>query len=252
MDIVAFNSSPRDNQTSKTELVLQKFLEGARRAGAATETLYLRQYKIKHCLGCFGCWLENRGTCVQKDDMTGELLGRFLEADLAVLATPLYHFSMNARLKAFIERTLPMMEPFFIEKGRRTGHPLRVARAPRIVALSVCAFPEAFNFQALSMHMRMLAGPNLAAEIYRHSSEFLMVPPLQPQVEKVLAAVAQAGEEVVRQGKVSPATMTAVTQDLAPRETLIALANKHWSEELEKLDRPAPPGEDDDAVDKWA
>ena len=69
MHILAFNSSPRDNQTSKTELVLQKFLEGARRAGAETETLYLRNYQIKHCLGCFSCWTKTPGRCVQKDDM---------------------------------------------------------------------------------------------------------------------------------------------------------------------------------------
>ena len=36
MHILALNSSPRDHETSKTELVLQKFLEGARRAGAET------------------------------------------------------------------------------------------------------------------------------------------------------------------------------------------------------------------------
>ena len=45
MHILALNSSPRDNETSKTALVLQKFLEGAKRAGASTETLYLRDYK---------------------------------------------------------------------------------------------------------------------------------------------------------------------------------------------------------------
>lgn len=251
MNIVAFNSSPRDNKTSKTELILQKFLEGARQAGAATETVYLRQYHIKHCLGCFGCWLGNRGHCEQKDDMTGELFDLFLGADLAVLASPLYHFNMNARMKAFIERTLPMLEPIFIDKGERTAHPWRMANAPRVVALSVCAFPESYNFQALSLNMRMLLGPNLVAEIYRHSSEFLMVPLLQPQVEKVLAAVAQAGEEVVLQGRVSPATMAAVTQDLAPRETLIEMANRFWREEMEKLERPAPPEEDDESVDKW-
>jgi multimeric flavodoxin WrbA len=252
MNIVAFNSSPRDHQTSKTELILEKFLEGARQAGAVTETLYLRQYKIKHCLGCFGCWLHNQGQCVQQDDMTGELFGRFLEADLAVLATPLYHFNMNARLKSFIERTLPMLEPMFADRGEHTGHPFRVAKVPRIVALSVCAFPETYNFQALSLNMRMLYGNNLVAEIYRHSSEFLTVAPLQPQVEKVLAAVVQAGSEVVRQGKVSLDTMKALTQDLAPRETLIHLANQFWREEMEKLDPRAPSTVDDDAIDKWA
>ena len=43
MHILALNSSPRDHETSKTELVLQKFLEGAKRAGASTETLYLQE-----------------------------------------------------------------------------------------------------------------------------------------------------------------------------------------------------------------
>ena len=140
MNIVAFNSSPRDNQTSKTELILQKFLEGARQAGAATETLYLRQYRIKYCLGCFGCWLHHQGQCVQQDDITGELFGRFREADLAVLATPLYHFNMNARLKSFIERTLPMMEPIFTGQEEDIAPRFRLAKAPRIVALSVCGW----------------------------------------------------------------------------------------------------------------
>ena len=251
MNIVAFNSSPRDNKTSKTELILQKFLEGARQAGAATETLYLRQYRIKYCLGCFGCWLRNKGQCVQEDDMTGELFGHFLEADLVVLATPIYHFNMNARMKAFIERTLPMLEPIFTDKGEHTRHTFQGDQTPRIVALSVCAFPENYNFQALSLNMRMLFDHNLVAEIYRHSSEFLTVPPLQEQVEKVLAAVVQAGSEVVRHGQVSPETMNAVTQDLAPRETLIQMANQYWREEMEKEERPATPEVDDDEVDRY-
>jgi len=100
--------------------------------------------------------------------------------------------------------------------------------------------------------MRLLYGNSLVAEIYRHSSEFLTVAPLQPQVEKVLAAVVQAGSEVVRQGKVSLDTMKALTQDLAPRETLIHLANRFWTEEMEKLAAGASPMVDDDAIDKWA
>lgn len=251
MNIVAFNSSPRDNKTSKTELILQKFLEGARQAGAATETLYLRKYHIKQCLGCFSCWLGNQGQCVQDDDMTGELLGRFMEADLVVLATPLYHFNMNARMKSFIERTLPMLNPIFINRGNRTIHPFRVDQAPRIAALSVCAFPELYNFQALSLNLRMIFGNNLVAEIYRHSSELLTVPPLQFQVGLVLLAAVQAGAEVVRQGKVSPETMDALTQDLAPRETLIQMANQYWQGERAKQENPAPPVEEDESVDKW-
>lgn len=237
MRVVAFNSSPRDNETSKTELVLQKFLEGAGRARAVTETIYLRNYRVRHCLGCFACWLKTPGRCLQEDDMTGELFDRFVEADLVVLATPLYHYNMNARLKTFIERTLPMNLPFFVNQGERTDHPYRFEKVPQVVALSVCGFPEPANFRALSLNMRMIFGSRLVAEIYRHSSEFLPIPlpQLVPQAEKVLGAVIQAGEEVVLTGKVSEATMEAVTQDLAPREVLIELANEHFKQELGRL-----------------
>ena len=227
MQIVAFNSSPRDSQTSKTELILQKFLEGARRAGASAETLYLRHYKINHCLGDFGCWFKTPGRCIQKDDMTGELFDRFLKADLAVLATPLYHFNMNARMKAFIERTLPMVQPVFVDEGGHTGHPSRFG-IPRVVVISVCGFPEQAHFQALSLNMRMIFGDRLVAEIYRHSSEALTAPPLQPQVQQVLAAAAQAGEEVVRDGAVSQTTLDRLSQDLAPREELMRRANEYF------------------------
>ena len=52
------------------ELVLQKVLAGYRRAGASTETVYLRHYQVKDCLGCFSCWLQTWVDCVQKDDMS--------------------------------------------------------------------------------------------------------------------------------------------------------------------------------------
>lgn len=231
MHILALNSSPRSSEESKTELVLQRFLSGAQQAGATAETLYLRHYRIKHCRGCFACWFETPGRCIQEDDMTGELYERFLAADVAVLASPLYHFNLNARLKAFIERTLPMILPDFVDHGSRTGHPLRVERPPRIVALSVCGFPEPENFQALSLNLKMIFGRGLVAEIYRHSSEFMAIPELASQAGEALAAVTRAGEELVRLGRVEPETQAALSRDLAPREMLIRMANEYFSQQ---------------------
>ena len=228
MHILALNSSPRDNETSKTELVLQKFLEGAKQAGASAETLYLRNYKINHCLGCYDCWLKTPGRCVQKDDMSEVLFDRYLQADLVVLASPTYHATMNARMKLFVERTLPMMDPLG-EVAEAGGSPHRFAEMPRVVTLSVCGFSDQAMFQALSMTWRMCLRGDLIAEIYRKSSEFLTMPEFQPQVEAVLDAVALAGEEVVRQGQVNPATMAALTQDLAPADTLARLSREFWS-----------------------
>ncbi len=230
MRILAFNSSPRDNQTSKTELVLQKFLEGARRAGAETETLYLRNYQIKHCLGCFSCWVKTPGRCVQKDDMAEELFDRYIAADLAVLATPLYHFNMNARMKMFIERTLPMVVPG--GSPDQGGVTYRYERVPKVAVLSVCANPAMDTFRCLSLNMQMILGDLLVAEIYRHTSEALPAPPLAAKVQEVLAAVSRAGEELVRQGQVQPETLEAAAQDLAPREMIIKLGQEHWQREL--------------------
>ena len=223
MHILALNSSPRDHETSKTELVLQKFLDGAKRAGASAETLYLRNYKINHCLGCYGCWVQTPGRCLQKDEMTEVLFDRYLQADLVVLASPL-----NARMKLFVERTLPMMDPLAAapEAG---GTPHRFDKMPRVVTLSVCGFWDQAMFQALSLTWRMCLGGDLIAEIYRHSSEFLSMPEFQPQVQAVMDAMAQAGEEVVRQGQISPETQAALTQDLAPADTLMRLSREFWS-----------------------
>ena len=229
MNILAFNSSPRDHETSKTELVLQKFLEGARRAGAATETLYLRNYKINHCLGCYSCWLQTPGRCVQKDDMAEVLFDRYLAADLVVLATPIYHATLNARMKLLVERTLPMMDPL-AEAPEAGGVSHRFEKMPKVVALSVAGYWDQTMFQALSLTWRMSLGNDLIAEIYRHSSEFLSVPEFRTQAQTVLDAVAQAGEEVVRQGRVTPETTAALAQPLAPPEIMARLAREFWTQ----------------------
>jgi len=229
MNILAFNSSPRDNETSKTELVLQTFLTGARRAGAVAETLYLRNYKINHCLGCYGCWLQTPGKCVQKDDMTETLFDRYLQADLVVLATPIYHATMNARMKLFVERTLPMMDPLK-EMPEAGGAPHRFEKMPKVVTMSVCGFWDQSMFQALSLTWRLCLGGDLIAEIYRNSSEFLSIPEFQVTAQPVLDALVNAGEEVVRQGKVNPDTMAALTQPLAPADILERLSREFWSQ----------------------
>ena len=239
MKIVAFNSSPRSNDTSKTELVLQKFLEGARRAGASTETVYLRQYKINDCLGCFSCWLQDLGRCVQKDDMSAELFERYLAADLAVLATPVYHLTMNARLKRFIERTMPMLDPLGLnEEG---GHPFRFEKVPKLAVLSVCGNWDMSMFEALSLTMRKLCGPSLVAEIYRTSSEALPLPEFKSQTDKILAATVRAGEELVRDGHIQEETMADLTMELAPGAVMAEMARQWWLSAIKEAKHKKPP-----------
>jgi multimeric flavodoxin WrbA len=114
MKVMALNSSPRGDGQSKTAIMLNSLVEGMREAGAEVEVVSLSKKTIKPCAGCFSCWTKTPGKCIYKDDMTRELFPRWLKSDLVVYASPLYHYTVNSGMKAFIERTLPVFEPFFI------------------------------------------------------------------------------------------------------------------------------------------
>ena len=119
MKILALNSSPRGDGESKTELMLNSLVEGMRSAGAEVEVIDLRKKKVNNCAGCFSCWTKTPGTCIHKDDMTQELFPKWLESDLVVLASPLYHFTVlelgNLTWKTCIAEGITPRE--FGEKG---------------------------------------------------------------------------------------------------------------------------------------
>lgn len=102
--VLAIVSSHRKGGNS--ELLVDEFVKGAEESGHTVEKVCLREKKIAPCLACEAC-LKNGGTCVQKDDMT-EVLAKLMAADVIVLSTPVYYYSVCAQLKAMIDRTLPI------------------------------------------------------------------------------------------------------------------------------------------------
>jgi len=230
MQVLALNSSPRGAGQSKTNLMLTPLVEGMQDAGAEVEVIELRRKTIKNCIGCYTCWTKTPGKCIHKDDMTAELFPKWLASDMVVYATPLYNYGMNAALKAFIERTLPSLEPFFEFQDNRMYHPLRF-KAPAVVLLSVAGMPDEGHFKALSNHMRYLTatpGRQLIAEIYRTAAETLTNPALSDKRREILEATAQAGRELVRSQQISPATMAIVTQPLSDPQSFAHQANAFW------------------------
>jgi FMN-dependent NADH-azoreductase len=230
MKVLALNSSPRSGGQSKTELMLTHLVKGMQAAGAQVQMVHLREKTVRHCVGCFTCWTKTPGICIHKDDMTKELYPRWLESDLVVYATPLYHFHMNAVMKAFIERTLPCLEPFFQEGEERTHHPLRT-RHPQMVFLSVAGFPEEQVFDQLSAWVNSVYGPAglVADEIYRPAAEALTNPYLKEKVDDILAATAQAGREIVESLKIAPETLARIKQEIvADKNIFHRMGNLFW------------------------
>jgi multimeric flavodoxin WrbA len=230
MKVLALNSSPRKSGQSKTELMLQHLTEGMQEAGAVVDKVDLRKKTIKPCIGCYTCWSKTPGQCLHNDDMRRELFPLWQTADVVVYATPLYHHTVNALMKTFLERTLPAIEPFLIPGTGRWSHPLRY-RHPDVVALSVAGFPSDTAFEALSNYMHYLCGDKirLVAEIYRNGSEFLTKPFCQSRMHDVLAATRQAGRELVRDRSVSADTQQRIRQPLLDEpEAMARLAYLAW------------------------
>ena len=228
MNVLALNSSPRGNGQSKTELMLDRLVTGLREAGAGVEIVHLRQKNVKNCIGCYTCWTKTPGLCLHQDDMTRELYPKWLAADLVVYATPLYHFTVNATLKAFIERTLPILQPFFEEHKGRTRHPLR-QKMPAVVMLSVAGFPDDAVFEQLSSWANYVFRTSLAAEIYRAGAEMLTVPFFAQKANEILEATTRAGWELAESGTVAPDTLAAIGQPiLLDRKQWFLMGNLMW------------------------
>ena len=227
MKVLALNSSPRSSEQSRTEMMLNYLVEGMRDAGAEVEIVNLREKKIKYCIGCFTCWTKTLGKCVHKDDMTKELFPKWQKSEFVVYATPLYHYTVNAEMKAFIERTIPILEPFFEQRDNRTVHPLR-QNLPDAVVLSVAGFPELAVFDQLSNYVNFLFGRRnrLLAEIYRPAAETLSR--IKDKKEEVLQATMQAGRELFDSRQVSTETLNRIQQPIIDFETFAQIGNLYW------------------------
>ena len=80
-------------------------MKGAIEAGHRAEKIFLADKTIHYCTGCGACANATR-PCVQKDDVA-EILEKMVEADVIVLATPVYFYTMCAQLKTLIDRSCP-------------------------------------------------------------------------------------------------------------------------------------------------
>lgn len=101
-NVLIISASPRKNGNSN--LLCEQFARGAEESGHSVEKVFLSSRNIGYCRGCGVC--NSTHKCVQKDDMA-EILDKMVTADIIVLATPVYFYSMDGQLKTFIDRTVP-------------------------------------------------------------------------------------------------------------------------------------------------
>ena len=100
--VLILSASPRQGGNSDT--LCDEFKRGAEEAGHQVEKFFVSRKNINYCRGCGIRNTTHR--CVQKDDMA-EILDKMVTADVIVMATPVYFYTMNAQMKTLIDRTVP-------------------------------------------------------------------------------------------------------------------------------------------------
>ena len=105
--IIVLNGSPRKN--GNTSALVKAFREGAESAGHSVTEFWLEGMNINGCRGCCAGGKNPESPCVQKDDMAQIYLA-YKEADVVVLASPLYYWTISGQLKCAFDRLFAVAE----------------------------------------------------------------------------------------------------------------------------------------------
>lgn len=189
MNILVLNGSPKGTK-SNTYRITSAFLDGiAAELGVAAniEVFDVSAAHIEHCKGCFCCWTSTPGHCVIHDDMDF-VLPKIIAADVIVWSFPLYYYGMPSKLKALLDRNLPLNLPF-IEKRADGGcdHPGRYGKMDtKHILISTCGFYSTENnYNALLGQFDILYGNY--QKIICPEGELFAQPELKARTDEYLA-----------------------------------------------------------------
>ncbi len=235
---LVINASPRGRQ-SNSRVLADAFLQGMEAAGVDVQTLYLADYTIKPCTGCFSCWGPTPHQCVIQDDDMLYLRGELAAVDYLVLAFPLYVDSMPGPLKTFFDRFIAVGEPWFEQDPAGETRHVDALRAPKMVVLSNCGFPENSHFEVLDKLFRRMARnyhTEVIGAVYRSQGGLLRSgsPELQPVIEQYLQNVTAAGRAVVAEGCISDSLQQSLQQPLLDKFQYLEAATQSFATQRPK------------------
>ena len=113
MKILILQGSPRAN--GNTAWMAEEYKKAAEAAGHQVTVVNGAKKKIAGCLACEYCHGKGDGACIQKDDMQ-ELYPLMAEAEVLVLAAPIYYFTLCAQIQTPIQRMYCVNSPAKVKK----------------------------------------------------------------------------------------------------------------------------------------
>ena len=224
MKILVLNATPKEK--TDTFRMTEAFLKGMNRNGEhEVNVIRVIEKDIAPCQGCFGCWERMDGHCVIEDDQNA-ILDIYREADIIIWSFPLYCYGMPSHLKAFLDRTIPLVKMKMVQTEDGTVRHEALADFSKIHTLVICGcgFPDwDGNFDGLKLMCRNGFG-NLDM-VCVPETPMLNVPAAAPVAEPKLARFEAAGEEYAAALKLSPETVAELESPMIPKEMYIRIVN---------------------------
>ncbi|MDK2981408.1 MAG: hypothetical protein PWQ55_1755 [Chloroflexota bacterium] len=111
------------------ETYMQALVAQLQQNGNGVEHFVLKDMNIHTCTGCFGCWVKSPGMCTIHDD--SQAINRaVIHSDFVLWASPLVMGFPSAFLKTKMDRTIPLVHPYFEVVNNEAHHMARYEQYP--------------------------------------------------------------------------------------------------------------------------
>src|SRR5512138_503937 len=147
MKIVCLLGSPRKGSCSSA--IAGRFVQAAVALGATAETFTLNDLNYRGCQGCYAC-KKTLDHCILNDDLA-KVLEAVKEADLLVMASPVYYGELTSQMKGFFDRTFSYLKPDYITNAT----PSRLAPGKRLVMVQTQGHPDPKMFSDIFNRYRV-------------------------------------------------------------------------------------------------
>ena len=224
MKVLVLNGSPKEK--SDTMCLTSAFLKGLNKNNEhEIKIIDLIKKNIKPCLGCFLCWKNADGKCIQEDDQN-EIMEEYKNADIIIFSFPLYSYAMPSHMKAFVDRMIPFNKMTMKEVD---GHIVHVPRVDvsnkKVIFISGCGFPNfEGNFDGLKIMIRNKFGPKVTT-IFVSEAPMLNEEEAKPLTEPLLNKFVDAGEYFNKNMALDENIKKELETPMLPKEVYMQIVN---------------------------
>ena len=184
------------------------------------------------------CWTKTPGICPLDDDMMW-LNPEIAEADILVLASPVYSDGFTGPMKTLMDRMVPNALPFMeLHEGHSRHQMWNGSMKWKIALISNCGLWEMDNFDVIIAHTKAFCrnvNAEFAGALLRpHGEAMKGVIEMGLPIYDILDAARDAGRQIVKDGRISEETSSKVSRELIPRDVYIQKANETFEKMLKE------------------